>query len=406
MGALRVYLAMSVVFWHIKDGASGRTVLLDPGLAISSFFIISGFYMTMVLTERYGRTSDGRIRFVLNRLLRIFPLYLVVLLLQQLDYLWLGVPTVFTSSMGLQFSTRALLIFMNLFKFGQDWWQTLVEQYQYIRQNSIIDPTPGISLWAESTFGINALRIDPGYILIGQGWSLASELTFYLLAPLLVFKRTRWISLGIFVCLMIRLFFAQYIVGTVEHGAWFGPPLRAKFFPSQLVFFLIGQMSYLFYLRVKDHSKSVAIGQLLLWVYGRARAAKLAAFFADPQFGTIAGIYAMAPKDVGGSLRAIQTVAPLAATLNITVNQDFTRKKTGKLARAILANPDLNDKTVVIAWEHQFIPDIVAAFGWSGDVGKWSGDVYDRVWILDFVGNTVTSFEDIPQHLMPGDSEK
>ncbi len=47
-------------------------------IAVQSFFVISGFYMALVLNEKYGPGSYWL--FISNRLLRLWPTYLVILI--------------------------------------------------------------------------------------------------------------------------------------------------------------------------------------------------------------------------------------------------------------------------------------------------------------------------------------
>jgi len=48
------------------------------GDAVEAFFIVSGFYMSLILTQKYG--DKGLWLFYSNRLLRLYPLYLSMLL--------------------------------------------------------------------------------------------------------------------------------------------------------------------------------------------------------------------------------------------------------------------------------------------------------------------------------------
>ena len=36
----------------------------------------------------------------------------------------------------------------------------------------------------------------------------------------------------------------------------------------------------------------------------------------------------------------------------------------------------------------------------------WAGNAFDRTWILDLSKGKIVSFRNLPQHLMPGDSDK
>jgi hypothetical protein len=140
---------------------------------------------------------------------------------------------------------------------------------------------------------------------------------------------------------------------------------------------------------------------------GYQRAQALVAFFehnpAVTQFGTPAAIYAMNPKDTGGSMRPIETVTPTAQALGLTIDHDYTRKQIPQLVKDILGNPAYDGKTVLICWEHTVIPSIVDAFGWTSAPQNWAGNSFDRAWILTFTGDKVTGFTDAPEHVLPGD---
>ena len=142
---------------------------------------------------------------------------------------------------------------------------------------------------------------------------------------------------------------------------------------------------------------------------GRQRARALVAYFQNEAavvvFGPPAAVYAMAPKGPDGSVRAIQTVQPLADNLGLKIRQDFKKKQIDQLVSAIMADRSLEGRMVLVCWEHAVIPDIIKAFGWKDGPDKWSGGVYDRAWTLDFAGGKPTAFKDLPQHVLDGDSE-
>ena len=150
---------------------------------------------------------------------------------------------------------------------------------------------------------------------------------------------------------------------------------------------------------------------------GFQRAKALVKFFqTDPsvtRYGTPAAIYAMAPKNAGGSVRAIQTVMPLANALKLILNKDYTRDQTAELVKAIMENPEYEGRMVLVCWEHKVIVEIAAALAAYGNSdpavqdalpSSWAGQVFDRAWVLNLTEGKVTSFQDIPQHILPGDS--
>ncbi|GAC10820.1 acyltransferase family protein [Paraglaciecola chathamensis] len=74
-GVYRFILAVNVVIYHVLDVAS-----IGP-YAVYSFFVLSGFLMTMIMNESYGYSLDGFKRYALNRFLRLYPVYWCLLLL-------------------------------------------------------------------------------------------------------------------------------------------------------------------------------------------------------------------------------------------------------------------------------------------------------------------------------------
>ena len=74
MGILRLFLALCVAFGHFGMPLGFPT----SDIAVQSFFVISGFYMALVLNEKYGPGSYWL--FISNRLLRLWPTYLVILI--------------------------------------------------------------------------------------------------------------------------------------------------------------------------------------------------------------------------------------------------------------------------------------------------------------------------------------
>jgi len=79
MGILRFILALSVVITHSTSIFGLRGV--GGQIAVQAFYIISGFYMTLILNEKYIGVNNSYKLFITNRFLRLYPTYWVVLLL-------------------------------------------------------------------------------------------------------------------------------------------------------------------------------------------------------------------------------------------------------------------------------------------------------------------------------------
>ncbi len=141
---------------------------------------------------------------------------------------------------------------------------------------------------------------------------------------------------------------------------------------------------------------------------GEERAQALVGFFernpAVTQFGPPAAIYAMTPKADGHDVRPLETVEPLAQSLGLQVNTSVGKEDVEGLAQAVMKDPAGAGKMVLIAWEHHLIPAIAKAFGLTSAPETWPDDVFDRAWIINFDGGKPVSFQNVPQHLLPGDS--
>ena len=74
-GTLRTTLAIMVLIGHLTDQWQIGTY------AVFGFYIISGYLMTHIMHESYGFTAAGRKNFAINRFIRLYPSYWVVIVL-------------------------------------------------------------------------------------------------------------------------------------------------------------------------------------------------------------------------------------------------------------------------------------------------------------------------------------
>lgn len=158
LGTVRLVLAMMVALSHV-----GWYPGFNPGIvAVVIFYMISGYAMAALWRSLQQKSRTPFRHFAWDRLLRIYPPYLVVLILTALLVLWIHPPSYFLSAQG-------------------DTWLLL--------QNMLIVP---LNYYMFS--GIDR------FTLIPPAWSLAVELQFYLLLPLLLIRWPRffyWLSLGV-----------------------------------------------------------------------------------------------------------------------------------------------------------------------------------------------------------------
>lgn len=211
MGLIRLFLALSVAVWHLP-GAQFR--LMYAGTAVVFFFIISGFYMAMVLTEKYAADTG---KFYSARFWRLYPAYAGMCLVMIGWSMFTGQPTAFTARLAMPLSEQVLLVAGNVSMFGQD-------LYEF--SNSTVAPWAG---WFSPDF------FKGHWVLIGQAWSLSTEVWFYLIAPFIV----RWPG-RTFAALAAVLVLRIVMLGALDlpwvWGYWF--------FPGALTFFLLGASSY------------------------------------------------------------------------------------------------------------------------------------------------------------------
>lgn len=220
MGLLRLLLAISVVGAHM--GKIFGFGFVSGTLAVQSFFMISGFYMTLVLNEKYTGIRKSYKLFISSRLLRLFPVYWVVVLLE----------IVVTGSKQdiyvdnydvMNIGTLLFLIGTNILVFFQD----IVMFLGY-------DLSTGELFFTKNFRDVNLPLYK--FLLVPQAWSIGLELTFYLIAPFVV----RWkisIIYG-FIALSVLLRVILYNIG-YDNDPW-----TYRFFPTELVFFLLGAVAY------------------------------------------------------------------------------------------------------------------------------------------------------------------
>jgi len=257
MGLLRLFLALSVVIHHLPERSFAW---LNAGVAVLVFFMISGFYMVLIINERYSKADSWQLRFYLSRVGRIFPAYLAVLLL---GLLWLAIttsPTVFTSNYSLGIIRQLLLIFSNIFIIGQDFFQTVLMTNAYGKHNIVSDTS--ISLLGPEFF-------QNQFMVIGQSWSLAEELIFYALAPLFI-RSVRSIAMVLAMSIAVRFLF-QWQSTSFPPNVW-----GYWFFPSTISFFCLGALGYFGYKKVSCFRLAKTVGLILLglwlsWVTFRLR---------------------------------------------------------------------------------------------------------------------------------------
>jgi hypothetical protein len=115
--------------------------------------------------------------------------------------------------------------------------------------------------------------------------------------------------------------------------------------------------------------------------------------------------FIFATKNTKHSHRPLETVTPLAKKLKLTIDSEYADAEYGKLVDQIFQNAKYKDKTVLISWHHGMIPQLAEKLNATGAPSSWKGSVFDRVWQITYDEQGKTSFENLPQQLLTGDSE-
>lgn len=232
MGLLRYLLAIAVVVAHSAPIAG--LPLLGGGLAVKLFFLVSGFYMGLILSDKYRTLPGGTGLFYGNRFLRIFPLFWLVLAAElTLLPLWQatlpgGDPrwTLWREAWtaggggGVLLAAASQLALCGTEVFSLFSWSP--ERGWFWHDGGV--PEGGVRGWA--------------FLAMPHSWTLSCELLFYLLAPAL--SRLGTVALGL------------VLAGTILATWWLLrllPPdlaeVAADFFgPAQMGFFLAGMLGH------------------------------------------------------------------------------------------------------------------------------------------------------------------
>lgn len=242
MGFLRFFLALSVAVSHLP-GPPFR--LVYAVVAVCAFFIISGFYMAMVLSTHYDKATE----FYWARFTRLYPAYVAMAAVMVAWFWWTGSPNAFTGPFA--FSGKPPVTFweiiihalLNISVFGQDFFE-LARQAHNAQIQRLLSPD----------------FFNPLWMLVGQAWSLSTEAFFYLLAPFVVRKPSR-----IIVFLVAALILRIVLLGVLDWPWYWG-----YYFPAgTMCFFFMGSLMYHVHRRLNlRHGRLVALcmgGVLAAW---------------------------------------------------------------------------------------------------------------------------------------------
>ncbi|MDM8522518.1 acyltransferase [Desulfococcaceae bacterium HSG8] len=207
MGVLRYLLASIIVICHCGPifgsftGPSGATT-------VSIFMIISGFYMALV-SQNYNSYKN----FLLNRFLKIYPCYWLILSLTFIIFYWRLQQGYF----------NPLIYYQEIFKNEQTaFWYVIFQNIFLFGRNLFFK--------VDALFKLVGAENEWCIVPLPQGWSLEIEMLFYIAAPFI--NKMRLSDLAI-------LFFLSLFCS-----------LENIFYLRYLVFFILGALSYRIYRRI------------------------------------------------------------------------------------------------------------------------------------------------------------
>jgi len=158
MGIYRFILSLLVIIFHLVGGVqpAGYSVVFG-------FYLISGYVITLVLNRSYSEKIG---QFYLNRALRIFPVYIIILLI----------------------SFILIKVHGNVFLIANNGLDSLQLLNSGIAHYNVADVLNEISLrfFTNKSFTDFAVILNGFPQIVPQAWALCPEIIFYILAPFIV----------------------------------------------------------------------------------------------------------------------------------------------------------------------------------------------------------------------------
>ena len=242
MGLLRFFLAYTVLISHclLPYCTPGYilTKVFHPALAVQCFFIISGFYMQLLMDKKFSDQQPGKFykSFYLSRSLRIFPIYLLTL---AIHYVYIRQGSIDGLIQNTDILGSLVYIFSNLLILGQSFLRVFtydmsLQQFFFYDRLNLLDSRATMSV-------------------LEQSWSLDIELLFYILTPFLLTKKIHIVLIVFFLSIVFRFIGALNGYTYTLSYSWI-----YEFFPFEIATFLLGAISYRIYYFTKYKMKSIS----------------------------------------------------------------------------------------------------------------------------------------------------
>jgi peptidoglycan/LPS O-acetylase OafA/YrhL len=219
MGLFRLFLACAVALAHAGTDWQPYFPFLSIVSnvhAVRMFFVISGFYMALVLETKYLAARHGVVLFYLNRLARLLPLYWIVA----------------TAFIVASYIVHPLSLTTNVGWWNNDAFKGHPWAFAYEIATNLLLVGQDIA----SFIPLNGSMRGHDYLIIPQAWSIGAEIWFYLAAPLLVRLRSRALWLIVAVGILIR-------IGLVLCDLPFWP-WQQRLTLTEYIYFVLGILAY------------------------------------------------------------------------------------------------------------------------------------------------------------------
>jgi len=146
------------------------------------------------------------------------------------------------------------------------------------------------------------------------------------------------------------------------------------------------------------HGEKPAVGDTLS-PQGFERAKALVGYFSQStmpfQLKAPVAIFAQRSDKKKSSTRPVQTVGPLSNFWQVPLYTRYSSEEYDKLAEDISKN--YTSGLVAVCWSHDNLAKLATELGVK-DAPEWPGSDYASVWVINFSGNKVASFQQYLQN--------